>query len=122
MFFFEFNVTPVPYQVGFYYEGSILCSRPGVSEILAQILVEIPSAKFQISQHHSLGDIDLNDHYKYYRYYRKRIAFHVTSLKERFSINIVNSIYYERISGFPKSAQEFLEAQQAFAHFSRVDH
>ena len=122
MFFFEFDATPVPGQVGFHCEGSILCSRPGAGEILARILIEIPGAKFQIGQDHSLGDVDPNDRCKSCGYYRKRVAFHVASLEERFSINIVNATCCEKIGGFPKSAQEFLDAQQAFAHFGRADH
>ncbi|KAJ5655009.1 hypothetical protein N7490_002012 [Penicillium lividum] len=122
MFFFEFDATPVPGQVGFHCEGSILCSRPGAGEILARVLVEIPGAKFQIGQDHSLGDVDPNDRCEPCGYYRKRVAFHVASLEERFTINIANGVCCEKIGGFPKCAQEFLEAQQAFAHFGRADH
>lgn len=41
IFFFELDATPVPGQGGFHCEGSILCSRPGVGEILARISIEI---------------------------------------------------------------------------------
>ncbi|KAJ5642748.1 hypothetical protein N7490_006748 [Penicillium lividum] len=94
MFFFEFNATPIP----------------GASEILTRVLVKIPSAKFQISQDHSLGNIDPNNRCIPYGYYRKRVAFHVASLEERFTINIANGTYYKKISGFLKCAQEFLKA------------
>lgn len=122
MFFLEFDATPVPCQVGLHCEGSILCSRPGVGEILARISIEIPGAKFQAGQDQVLGDVDLHDCCISCGYYRKRVAFHVASLEERFSINIANGTYCEKNGGFPKPAQEFLDAQQAFAHFGRADH
>ncbi|KAJ5938376.1 hypothetical protein N7466_001510 [Penicillium verhagenii] len=122
MFFFEFDATPVPGPVGFHCEGSILCSRPGVGEILARISIEIPGAKFQAGRDQVLGDVDLHDCCNSCGYYRKRVAFHIASLEERFSINIVNGSCCEKIGGFPKSAEEFLDAQQAFAHFGRADH
>ncbi|KAJ5903885.1 hypothetical protein N7504_006268 [Penicillium tannophilum] len=95
IFFFKFNVTPVPSEIGFYYKGSILCLWLRASEILARVLVKIPNPK---------------DRYKPYRYYRKRVTFYITSLKECFTINIANSVYCEKISGFLKCAQEFLKA------------
>ncbi|KAJ5903898.1 hypothetical protein N7504_006281 [Penicillium tannophilum] len=95
IFFFKFNITPVPSKIGFYYKGSILYLRLGASEILARVLVKIPS-------NYSLGNIDPKDHYKPYGYYRKRVAFYITSLKECFTINIANSVYYKKISGFLK--------------------
>ncbi|KAJ5501848.1 hypothetical protein N7453_006665 [Penicillium expansum] len=94
----------------------------GVGEILARIWIEIPGAKFQAGQDQVLGDVDLHDCCISCGYYRKRVAFHVASLEERFSINIANGTYCEKNGGFPKPAQEFLDAQQAFAHFGRADH
>ncbi|CDM32582.1 unnamed protein product [Penicillium roqueforti FM164] len=50
------------------------------------------------------GSIDLVDIYRFYRYFRKRINFWVTSLNEMVTIEIANNTFRERISGFPKSA------------------
>ncbi len=38
------------------------------------------------------------------------------------AIEIANDTFRERIGGFPKSAQEFLDEQKAYAQFSRADH
>ncbi|OQE25054.1 hypothetical protein PENNAL_c1014G08521, partial [Penicillium nalgiovense] len=38
------------------------------------------------------------------------------------TIEIANDTFRERIGGFPKSAQEFLDEQKAYAQFGRADH
>ena len=122
MFFFELDETPIPGNSSFHYQGSVLYSRPNPAEILQRVLIEFPGARFQYGQDLNLGSIDLVDIYQFCGYFRKRINFHITSLDKRVSIKITNNTFRERISGFPKSAQEFLNKQQAYALFKRTDH
>jgi hypothetical protein len=81
MFFFEFDSTPVPCHVGFYCEGFILFSRPGIGEILARALIEIPDAKFQPGQDHSLGDVDSSDRCEPCGYHRNASPFTLPAFK-----------------------------------------
>ncbi|KAJ5348566.1 uncharacterized protein N7506_001819 [Penicillium brevicompactum] len=122
MFFFELDESPVQGNASFYCRGSVLCSRPNPSEILQRVLVEFPGARFRSGQDHDLGSIDPVDICQLCGYFRKRVAFRVTSLEERVSIEIANDTFREKIGGFPKSAIEFLDEQKAHAQFGRADH
>ncbi|KAJ5771523.1 uncharacterized protein N7511_003574 [Penicillium nucicola] len=122
LFFFELDETPTPHNASFQCRGSILCSRPHPAEIVQRILVEFPGARFQSSPDHNLGSIDPVDMCQFCGYFRKRITFRVASLEERVSIEIANDTFRERIGGFPKSTQEFLDEQKAYAQFGRTDH
>ncbi|CDM38538.1 Acyl transferase/acyl hydrolase/lysophospholipase [Penicillium roqueforti FM164] len=122
MFFFELDKTPIPGNSSFHCQGSVLYSRLNPAEILQRVLIEFPGARFQCGQDLDLGSIDLVDIYQFCGYFRKHIDFRVTSLNERVSIEIANNTFRERIGGFPKSAQEFLNEQQAYALFRRADH
>ncbi|CAG7935874.1 unnamed protein product [Penicillium salamii] len=122
MFFFELDDSPVQGNASFYCRGSVLCSRPNPSEILQRLLVEFPGSRFWSGQDHDLGSIDPVDICQLCGYFRKRVAFRVTSLEERVSIEIANDTFREKIGGFPKSAQEFLDEQKAYAQFGRADH
>ncbi|CAG7999508.1 unnamed protein product [Penicillium nalgiovense] len=107
MFFFELDESPAQGNSSFHCRGSVLCSRPNPAEILQRVLVEFPGARFQSGQDLDLGSIDLID---------------ICHLDERVSIEISNNTFRERIGGFPKSAQEFLNEQKAYAQFGRADH
>ena len=122
LFFFELDESPAQGNASFHCRGSVLCSQPNSAKILQRILVEFPGARFQSSQDHDLGSIDPVDICQSCGYFRKRVAFRVASLDERFSIEIANDTFRERIGGFPKSAQEFLDEQKAYAQFGRADH
>ncbi|CAG8923635.1 unnamed protein product, partial [Penicillium nalgiovense] len=122
MFFFELDETPIQGNASFRCRGSVLCSRPNPAEILQRVLVEFPGARFKSGQDLDLGSIDLVDICQSCGYFRKRVDFRVTSLDEMVSIEIANDTCRERIGGFPKSAQEFLDEQKAYAQFGRADH
>ncbi|CAG8138277.1 unnamed protein product, partial [Penicillium salamii] len=122
MFFFELDESPVQGNASFYCRGSVLCSRPNPTEILQRVLVEFPGARFRSGQDHDLGSIDPVDICQLCGYFRKRVAFRVTSLEERVSIEISNDTFREKIGGFPKSTLEFLDEQKAYAQFGRADH
>ncbi|KAJ5611997.1 hypothetical protein N7510_005191 [Penicillium lagena] len=122
MFFFELDETPVQGHAAFHCRGSILCARPKAAEILQRVLLEFPGARFQTGQGHYLGSVDLDDYCQSCGYFRKSINFWVTSLEEILTIGIANNFFFEKIGGFPKSAQEFLDEQQVDAHFGRADH
>ncbi|KAJ5340343.1 hypothetical protein N7541_009467 [Penicillium brevicompactum] len=122
MFFFELDESPVQGNASFYCRGSVLCSRPNPTEILQRVLVEFPGARFRSGQDHDLGSIDPVDICQLCGYFRKRVAFRVTSLEERVSIEISNDTFREKIGGFPKSTLEFLDEQKAYARFGRADH
>jgi hypothetical protein len=100
MFFFELDEYPVQGNASFYCRGSVLCSRPNPTEILQRVLVEFPGAKFRSGQDHDLGSIDPVDICQLCGYFRKRVAFRVTSLEERVSIEIANDTFREKIGGF----------------------
>lgn len=122
MFFFELDEYPVQGNTSFHCRGSVLCSRPNPADILERVLIEFPGARFQSGQKHDLGSIDPVDICQLCGYFRKRVDFRVTSLEERISIEIANDNFREQIGGCPKSAQEFLNEQKAFAEFGRADH
>ncbi|CAG8891594.1 unnamed protein product [Penicillium salamii] len=122
MFFFELDETPIQGNASFHCRGSVLCSRPNPAEILQRVLVEFPGARFKSGQDLDLGSIDLVDICQFCGYFRKRVDFRVTSLDEMVTIEIANDTFRERIGGFPKSAQEFLDEQKAYAQFGRADH
>ncbi|CDM32691.1 Acyl transferase/acyl hydrolase/lysophospholipase [Penicillium roqueforti FM164] len=69
-----------------------------------RVLIEFPGARFKSGQDLDLGSIDLVDLCRFYRYFRKRVDFRVTSLNEIVTIEIANNTFRKRISGFPKSA------------------
>ncbi|KAJ5642529.1 hypothetical protein N7490_006529 [Penicillium lividum] len=121
-FFFELDETPVPSHGVFHCQGSILCSRSKAGDILERVLVEFPGARFQAASGHYLGRVDQNDCCQYCGHYRKRVKFSVNSLEEMISIEIATNAHSQRVGGFPKSAQELLDDQQAHAHFGRADH
>ncbi|CAG8892845.1 unnamed protein product [Penicillium nalgiovense] len=122
MFFFELDETPIQGKASFHCRGSVLCSRPNPAEILQRVLVEFPGARFKSGQDLDLGSIDLVDICRFCGYFRKRVDFRVTSLDEMVTIEIANDTFRERIGGFPKSAQEFLDEQKVYAQFGRADH
>ncbi|CAG8879434.1 unnamed protein product [Penicillium salamii] len=122
MFFFELDESPVQGNASFYCRGSVLCSRPNPTEILQRVLVEFPGARFRSGQDHDLGSIDPVDICQLCGYFRKGVAFRVTSLEERVSIEIANDTFREKIGGFPKSTLEFLDEQKTYAQFGRADH
>ncbi|CAG8905043.1 unnamed protein product [Penicillium nalgiovense] len=96
--------------------------EPNPAEILQRVLVEFPGARFKSGQDLDLGSIDLVDICRFCGYFRKRVDFRVTSLDEMVTIEIANDTFRERIGGFPKSAQEFLDEQKVYAQFGRADH
>jgi hypothetical protein len=122
MFFFELDESPVQEHASFHCQGSVLCSRPKAAEIVQRVLVEFPGARFQSGHNHDLGSVDPAHICQSCGYFRKRVDFRVTSLDERVSIEIANDTFREKIGGFPKSVQEFLDEQNVDAHFGRVDH
>lgn len=85
-------------------------------------MVEFPEARFQTARSHHLGDVGEDDGCYIYGYYRKKVSFSVNSLEEMTLIGIAGSSFFQVIGGFPKSAQELLEDQQANSHFGRADH
>ncbi|KAJ6016582.1 hypothetical protein N7540_011173 [Penicillium herquei] len=121
-FFFELDDIPKQGRAGLHCEGSILCARPDAAGILRRVLIEMPEARFQAGQSRQLGPVDIGSCCHFCGYFRRRVQFVVASLDEGFTIEIANHVSCERIGGFPKSAREFLEDQQAFARFGRADH
>ncbi|KAJ5737415.1 uncharacterized protein N7483_002540 [Penicillium malachiteum] len=120
--FFELDDIPTQRHAGLHCQGSILCARPDAAGILRRVLVEIPEARFQAGQSRQLGPVDVADCCHFCGYFRRRVEFVVASLDEGFTIEIANHVSSQKIGGFPKSAREFLEDQQAFARFGRADH
>jgi hypothetical protein len=121
-FFFELDETPVPSHGSLFCQGSILCSRPQAGHILERVLIEFPGARYQTTKGQSLGRVDQDDCCELCGYYRKQVRFLVNSLEEMITIEIATEAYSQRVGGFPKSAQELLDDQQALAHFGRADH
>lgn len=122
LFFFELDDTPVPTHAGFSCRGSVFCSRPEAAGILGRVAIEFPGARLQIGHSHNLGCLGVDDCCPRCGHFRKCISFAVTSLEEKFSIEVANNDHCEMIGGFPKSAAELLREQRAFASFGRADH
>lgn len=121
-FFFELDELPIKRQGVYFCQGSILCSRSYARDLVKQVMVEFPEARFQTARSHHLGDVGEDDGCHVCGYYRKKVSFSVNSLEEMTSIGIAGSSFFQVIGGFPKSAQELLEDQQANSHFGRADH
>ncbi|KAJ6105174.1 hypothetical protein N7523_010248 [Penicillium sp. IBT 18751x] len=121
-FFFELDQIPIFKQGGFQCEGSILCTSPQARDLVKRVHIEFPRARFQIARGYSLGSIDEDDGCGECGYYRKKVMFTVTSLEENVTIQVANSSFEQRLGGFPKSINELLRDQQAYAQFGRVDH
>ena len=121
-FFFEMDHLPTKMHDSFYCQGSILCTRPYASTLGERVLREFPGARFQTAHGHHLGQVDEDSGCRVCGYYRKRVAFTVTSLEEVTSIVIANATFHHEIGGFPTSVQDLLKNQQAYTYFGRADH
>lgn len=121
-FFFEADQTPTLQQGAFYCEGSILCKGPKSKCVVERVIREFPRAQFQIAGGQHLGLINDHEGCDSCGYYRKKVGFTVNSLEEIITIEIAGISWQKRIGGFPKSVQEILEDQQAYARFGRPDH
>lgn len=121
-FFFEMDDMPTKIHGSFYCEGSILCTRPHSSALIERVLREFPSARFQTAHGHHLGLVDEGNGCRECGYFRKKVAFTVTSLEEVISIMIASAAFRHEIGGFPNSVQDLLNCQQAYACFGRADH
>lgn len=121
-FFFELDELPIKRQGVYFCQGSILCSRSYARELVKQVMVEFPGARFQTDRSNHLGDVDEDDGCHVCGYYRKKIKLSVNGLEEMISIGIAGASFFQKIGGFPKSVQELLEDQQANSHFGRADH
>lgn len=121
-FFFEIDQTPISKNGSYFCEGSVLCRSPKARDLLKRVAAEFPGGEYQTARGHSLGLIDEDDGCCECGYYRKKVAFHVKSLEEMIAIEIATSSSRRKIGGFPRSVQDLLNDQQAFARFGRPDH
>ncbi|KAE8384152.1 hypothetical protein BDV23DRAFT_191948 [Aspergillus alliaceus] len=123
LFFFELDEQPMDEQDCYCCRGSIFCARPQAWSIVQQILINFPSAQFQISHGDDLGPIsDDQNGCLACGYYRKKVVFAVTSLEDKINLVVANGSVSHPIGGFPKTIKDVLREQQSDAVFGRVDH
>ncbi|KAF5859797.1 hypothetical protein ETB97_002406 [Aspergillus alliaceus] len=123
LFFFELDEQPMDEQDCYCCRGSIFCARPQAWSIVQQILINFPSAQFQISHGDDLGPIsDDQNGCLACGYYRKKVVFAVTSLEDKINLVIANGSVSHPIGGFPKTIKDVLREQQSDAVFGRADH
>ncbi|KAJ6033832.1 hypothetical protein N7444_011603 [Penicillium canescens] len=121
-FFFELDKVPLKRHGVFDCQGSILCTRSDAKPLLNRVVDEFPGARYKTIRGHDLGHVNENDGCTVCGYYRKKVWFSVSSLEEITSIVVAGSTHQRRIGGFPKSMEDFLRDQQAYAQFGRPDH
>lgn len=121
-FFFEIDQTPVSKNGSYFCQGSVLCRSSRARYLAKRVAEEFPGGVYQTTRGYSLGPIDEDDGCRECGYYRKKVAFHVKSLEEIIAIEVATSSYRRKIGGFPRSVQDILNDQQAFARFGRPDH
>ena len=121
-FFFEIDQNPVLNNGLYFCQGSVLCRNSQPRSVLKRVIEEFPGGQFQTARGHSLGLLEEDDGCYECGYYRKKVAFHVKSLEETITIEVISSSFRRKVGGFPRSVQEMLDSQQAFARFGRPDH
>lgn len=102
-FFFELDKLPIKSQGVFFYKGLVLYSQLYSKDLVKLVIVEFPGVRFEIAYDQRLRDVDNNNGCRIYRYYYKKVGFSVNRLHEITLIRITGSLFFQRISGFPKS-------------------
>lgn len=120
--FFEFDHFPAFKQGSLICHGSILCKGTAPRAVLKQMNYEFPGADFETQNGQHLGRLDEDDGCMDCGYYRKKVKFSLSSLEEYFTIVIKGTSSHQKLGGFPASAKEFLDRQQALNRFGRADH
>jgi hypothetical protein len=121
-FFFELDEEPILCSGVYHCQGSILCCRYGLEEIMSLVQTELPGARFMTLKGSNLGEADEHNGCRDCGYYRKRVTFSVSSTQEEIQLGIDSSSSFYKIGGFPTSVLSILQHQQADAVFGRADH